>query len=160
VGQVLSAHGIKGETRFRYYSDDGSAALEYRRCVVYRTGEEVELESFSIRRQGASFIIKFKGLDTIEQIGFLLKQELLVHEADLPRLGEDEYYDYQLVGLEVVTEEGRQIGRVREIMHTGANDILVIDGRTEALVPMTEDHIRLIDTGAGLIRIRESELVA
>jgi 16S rRNA processing protein RimM len=159
VGQAVAAHGVKGEVKFWYYSDSGSGPLIYRRFIAYRDGEEVELFPARVRRQGPSFVIKFNGLETLESISFLLKRELYVREEDLPRLEEDEYYDYQLMGLDAVTEEGMVLGRVKDVMHTGASDILVIQGEKETLVPMTEDYVVAIRLADRIVEIRRAALL-
>ena len=80
-------------------------------------------------------------MDTLEKVQPLLKKELFVAEKDLPPLDEDEYYDFQLVGLKAIGADGGCIGTIKDVMHTGANDILVVQGANELLVPMTEDYI-------------------
>ncbi len=159
VGRVVAAHGVKGEIKFRYYNDAGAVSLEYPSYFFERDGTYIELVPTSIRRQKDLFIIAFKGLRAMEQVGPLLKKELHVAEKDLPALEEDEYYDFQLVGLRVVTEEDRVVGTVRDVMHTRANAILVIEGVGEVLVPMTEKHIAEINRENGFVRVREDALV-
>ena len=82
-----------------------------------------------------------------------------MREEDLAPLGEDEYYDYQLIGLTAVTEQDRKVGTVVDVMHTKASDILVIGGAREVLVPMTGAHIVSISREDGLVRVREDGLV-
>jgi 16S rRNA processing protein RimM len=97
-------------------------------------------------------------MERVEDVQFLLKKELSVREEDLPPLGDDEYYDYRLIGLAAVTDSGRPVGRVKDVMHTGAHDILVIEGRTELLVPMTEEHIAGISVEKGSVTVKEEAL--
>ncbi len=159
VGRVVSPHGLRGEVKFRYYNETGTTLPEYPSFFVDEGGAKTELKLSTARRQGNAFLMKFAGLETPEGVRFLLKKELLVAEDDLPALGEDEYYDYQLIGLRVLTEKERMVGTVKDIIHTGANDILVIDGPPEVLVPMTEGHIVSVDRSNGLVRVREEAVV-
>jgi 16S rRNA processing protein RimM len=159
VGQIVAAHGLRGEVKFRYYNETSSASLQYRTFFVDQDDRKIELKPIRARLQGGVFVMRFRGFDTAEKALPLLKKELFVAEKDLPPLEEGEYYDYELIGLKAVMEDGRSIGTVREIMHTKANDILVIEGFSEALVPMTEDHIVDIDREGGFVRIREEALV-
>jgi 16S rRNA processing protein RimM len=159
VGRVISTHGVRGEVKFKYYNEANADSLYYSSFFLDQEGQKLELKTGQIRRQGTLFLLKFKGLETAEEVDFLLKRELFVKEADLPPLDDGEYYDYQLIGLKVFTEKGEAIGEVKEVMHTKANDILVIDGLHEVLVPLTEVHIISIDQGDGIIRIREDALV-
>jgi 16S rRNA processing protein RimM len=159
VGQIVAAHGLKGEVKFRYYNETGSASLQYRSFFVDQDDKKIKLKLLRARLQGGVFVLQFKGLDTLEKVRSLLKKELFVAEKDLPVLDEGEYYDYQLIGLEAVTEDGRPIGKVRDVMHTGANDILVIEGVSELLVPMMEEYIVDISRDAGFVRVKAEALV-
>jgi 16S rRNA processing protein RimM len=159
VGRVFAAHGLKGEVKFRYYNETATAFPQYPSFFVDRAGTDVQLKPSRVRRQGNAFIIQFKGLERVEDVGFLLQKELCVAEDDLPALDEDEYYDYQLIGLRVVTEKGKVFGTVKDVMHVRAMDILVIEGVHEALVPMTEEHIVKIARAEGFVQVREEGLL-
>ena len=105
-------------------------------------------------------MIKFRGLETVEKVRSLLKKELFVSgRAISPPLDEGEYYDYQLIGLEAITDggTGRRHGKGRDAhrgeRHPGGG------GREEVLVPMTEDHIVDISQEDGFVRVREDGLV-
>jgi 16S rRNA processing protein RimM len=159
VGQVVAPHGIRGEVKFRYYNETGSASLQYRSFFTRdAAGKQIELTATRIQRQRNVFIIQFRGMESVEDVQFLLKKELSVREEDLAPLGDDEYYDYQLIGLAVATDRGRPVGRVKDVMHTGAHDILVIDGPMELLVPMTEAHIVSIRIEEGTVTVKEEAL--
>ncbi len=159
VGRVVAAHGIRGEVKFRYYNETESDSLKYRSFFTRdETGKQIELTATRIQRQRNVFIIKFRGMERVEDVQFLLKRELSVREEDLPPLADDEYYDYRLIGLTAVTDTGRPVGRVKDVMHTGAHDILVIEGRMELLVPMTEEHIVSIRVDEGSVTVKEEAL--
>jgi 16S rRNA processing protein RimM len=158
VGQIVAAHGLKGEVKLRYYNESGASSFHYTSLFVEQAGTKIELKPSHIRLQGNVLFLTFRGLETVEKVGFLVEKELLVAEKDLAPLEEGEFYDYQLIGLEAVTDEGRIIGRVADVMHTGAHDILVVAGPREALVPMTEEHLLDVDREHGLVRIKESAL--
>jgi 16S rRNA processing protein RimM len=161
VGRVIAAHGVRGEVKVRYYNETATASPQYPSFFVDRAGNDIELTPSRVRHQGKGFIIKFKGLETVEDVGFLLKKELCVAETDLPALDEDEYYDYQLIGLGVVTEKGRVVGTVKSVMHVRAMDILAVQGTAdeEVLVPMTEEHIVKVSREEGFVQVREEALV-
>ena len=158
VGQIVAFHGLKGEVKFRYYNESKETFLGYPGFFVDRDDLKIELAPSQVRLQDGIFIIKFRGLDTREKVRFLLRKELLVAEEDLPPLEEGEYYDFQLVGLEALTKEGWVVGRVKDVMHTGASDILVIAGDQEVLVPMTENHIGNISLSGGFVQITEAAI--
>lgn len=159
IGQVVSAHGIQGDIRFRYYGESDENLKGYRTLYVEVDGKKIELKPISIRRQKNLFLIRFKGLESIGKASFLLTRELLVAEADLPELEGDEYYDFQLMGMAVVNERGETIGEVKEILHTKGGDILSIVGKENLLIPMHEDFILHVDTGRSRIAVRERPFV-
>ena len=159
VGRVVSAHGVRGEVRFRYYNESNSTSVRYPKFFAEQAGKKIELEPLGVRLRGGVFIMQFRGLESVEGVCFLLGNELFVREEDLPPLGADEYYDYQLIGLRAVTEAERVVGTVSGVMHTKAHDILVIAGAGEMLVPMTEEHILAISREGGFVRVKEEALV-
>jgi 16S rRNA processing protein RimM len=155
IGQVVSAHGIQGDIRFSYYGESEENLKGYRTLYAEVDGKKIELKPVSVRRLKNLFLIRFKGLEGIEKASFLLKKELLVAETDLPELDGDEYYDFQLMGITVVNEQGEEIGKVNEVLHTKGGDILSIGGKADLLVPMHEDFILRIDIAKGCIAVRE-----
>jgi 16S rRNA processing protein RimM len=159
VGRVVSTHGIRGEVKFRYYNESGSASLQYPAFFADHKGTKRELVPTRIRPQGRLFLMTFEGLDRVEEARLLVGAELFVRGGGPCPFREDEYYDYQLIGLGVVTVKGQRIGTVKDVMHTGANDILVVQGEREVLVPMTEECIFAVNTDEGIVRVREEGLV-
>ena len=155
VGTIVSAHGVKGEIRFRYYNDEKGVLNGYTSFFVKSDDDWLQLHPTGINFHKGIFRIKFKGLDTIEDVSFLINRELYVKEGDLPGLDVDEYYEYQLIGLDVRSENDESLGTVSGIIRTGANDCLVVKGDREVLVPMTEDHILAVDMGNRVIRVRD-----
>jgi 16S rRNA processing protein RimM len=102
-------------------------------------------------------IAKLKGVSTREAAETLRGRELAVDRSALPEAGPDEYYQADLLGLEVVTTEGRPLGRVAHLMENGAALVLVVagpDGR-EALVPFTEECVPEVDLASGLLKVAE-----
>ncbi len=159
VGRVLSTHGVRGEIRFRYYNDSESDLCGYAALFADRDGQKIKLKPARVQARRGYFLIQFGELETPAAVSFLAGKELYVREEDLPRLGEGEYYDYQLIGLRAINERDEPIGQVKEIIHTKANDVIVIEGEREMLIPMQEDFILGIDVNAASIRIAEGALI-
>ena len=155
VGRIVSAHGVKGEIRFSYYNDDKGVLYGYTSFFVKKDDGWVRLQPTDINLHKGIFRIKFKGLDRIEDVSFLINRELCVKEGDLPGLNEDEYYEFQLVGLDVRKENGESLGEVSGVIHTGANDCLVVKGEREILIPMTEEHILAVELSDRIIRVKD-----
>jgi 16S rRNA processing protein RimM len=159
VGRVVSTRGLRGEIRFQYYNDSETSLYQYRSFFADCDGRKVQLRPSQIESRRGYFLIQFGGLETPSSVSFLIGKELFVKEEDLPGLSEGEYYDYQLIGLKVIDENGKSLGQVREIIHTKANDIIVIKGEKELLVPMQEEFVLDIDVGAASIRVSEGAVI-
>jgi len=159
IGRILSTRGLRGEIRFRYYNESESGLSRYAALYAERDGSYVELTPSRVQPQRGSFLIHFRDIATSGEASFLVGKELFVREEDLPSLNEGEYYDYQLVGLTAINEQHEPIGKVKEVIHTKANDIIVIGGETDILVPMLEDFILSVDISASSIRVAEGALV-
>lgn len=100
-------------------------------------------------------LVTFRGISTPEEAAAFRNQLVYVRAADVPALEEGEYYHHQLIGLEVYSETGRLLGKVREIIETGSNDVLVIRPEVgkEVLVPFVEENLLKVDLDQGQIHI-------
>ena len=153
VGRALGAHGVKGEVKFRYYNEAKDDFLRYA-FLYLRAGDHYTKLELTGRRFVKSLIyLKFQGLESPEEVFPLVNKELFVREEDLPCLDEDEYYDYQLIGLHVVDRGRVSIGKVKAVVHTKENDILTVAAAgEEVFVPLREEFILKIDMeGASIV---------
>jgi 16S rRNA processing protein RimM len=161
VGKILSAHGLKGEVKFRYYNEATEDFLRYASLFFKKGNTYTEFALTRKRFQKGLFYIRIEGLESPEEVFPLLNSELFVREEDLPRLEDGEYYDYQLVGLNVIDRKGEKTGTVKAVIHTKANDLLAIThGGEEVFVPLMEDFICKIDLEDSTIMIDESAYLA
>ena len=158
VGKVIAGHGLSGTVKFKYYNEDVDQFYHYTSLVTDKDGKQIELNPTEVRFSKGFFYLKFENLDSPEKVSFLINKELCVSEEDLPSLDNDEYYDYQLVGLNVVNHEHEVVGTVTQIVHIGVNNIMVVTGKEEMLVPMVEGLISSIDLNDSLIVIDEDAL--
>jgi 16S rRNA processing protein RimM len=158
VGRVIADHGLNGAVKFKYYNEGIEQFYNYTSLVIDKDGRQTELKPTEVRFSKGFFYLKFEGLNSPEKVSFLINLELCVREEDLPPLDNDEYYDYQLIGLHATNSRGNEIGTVTQVIHTGMNDIIVVTGKKEILVPMVEDIILKIDLGDSCISIDEGAL--
>jgi 16S rRNA processing protein RimM len=113
----------------------------------------VDVASASIA--GASAIVRLIGVETVEAAAALRGEYLYVAAADAARPPRGEYFLHEIVGLAVEAEDGRRLGRIEEILRTGANDVYVVGGPLgELLIPAIEEVVRSIDLAAGRLVIR------
>jgi len=159
VGKVVATYGIKGAVKFKYYNEVYDNFYGYTVLYVKDGSRYTKLEPTEKRFHKGFFYIAFKGFETPEEVFYLLSRELFVREEDLPRLETDEYYDYQLIGLDVVDRKLVKMGTVKDLMHMKTNDLLVVAGEEETFIPLTEEFICAIDLQGSKIVVDESVLL-
>ncbi len=161
VGRALGAHGLKGEIKFRYYNDVKEDFQRYEFLFHKKDNLYERIELAGKRFQKGLFYIRFTGLESPEEVFPLVNRELFVREEDLPRLESDEYYDYQLIGLDVTDRKGDRVGKVKAVVHTKANDLLSVESAGEEIfIPLTEEFIVRIDLEDSSIVVEESALIS
>lgn len=142
VGVISSTHGIRGEVKVFPTTDD-PARFKVLKKVILDTGKE----QMTLEIQGVKFfkqfvILKFKGIDNINDIEMYKGKSLLVSRENAAPLGEDEYYIADLIGMKVFTEDG-EFGVLKDVIETGANEVYVVDSKEhgEVLIPAIHDCI-------------------
>ena len=155
VGVISSTHGIRGEVKVFPTTDD-PARFKKLKIVLLDTGKELtELEVQSVKFFKQFVILKFRGIDNINDIEIYKGKSLLVPREDAVELEENEYYIADLIGMEVVTDE-REFGILRDVMETGANEVYIIDSKEhgEVLIPAIRDCILDVDVENRRMKIR------
>ncbi len=155
IGKIISTHGIKGETKFQYYNEKKEVLYMYTSFFIHENAGWRTLKPTGINLRKGLFYLNFDGLDKPEDVAFLINKELFVKEEDLPQLDENEYYEYQLLGLAVFDQEGVALGKVVQIIRTGANDVMLVKGEKETLIPMIEGYIQEIDVEYAFIKLTD-----
>jgi len=149
VGRVSRAHGVHGELIVEPLAPTES--LTSGRRVMISGGE---CKIAHARSSGRFVYLKLAGVDTREQAQALRGGYLQVREGDLAALPEGEYYRFQLIGLVVRSVDGRDLGRVTDVLSAPENDLYVVSGPSgEALIPAVDDVVQDIDLSACCITI-------
>lgn len=146
VGVISSTHGIRGEVKVFPTTDDAARFKKLKKVLLDTGKEQLELEVQSVKFFKQFVIVKFKGIDNINDIEIYKGKSLLVPREDAVALGKDEYYIADLIGMEVFTEEGR-LGVLKDVMETGANEVYIIDSNRhgEVLIPAIKQCILDVD---------------
>ncbi len=155
VGVITSAHGLRGEVKVFPTTDDAQRFRQLK-DVLLDTGTELKpLEVEQVRFFKNLVIVKFRGLDRIEEVEAYKGRDLLVTRANAVELGPDENFIADLIGLEVVTDEGGRLGQLTDVLQTGANDVYVVKRETgkELLLPAIKDCVLDIDLEAGRVTV-------
>lgn len=143
VGVISSTHGIRGEVKV-YPTTDDVTRFKSLKEVILDTGKEYRtLEIQGVRYFKNMVILKFKGIDTINEIEKYKGKDLLVTRENALPLEEGEFYIYDIIDSTVVTEDGEELGVLAEILETGANDVYVVKTKEgkELLLPSIKECI-------------------
>jgi 16S rRNA processing protein RimM len=152
LGRVSGVHGVRGWVKVHSYTEPRANIVGYDVWTLRRPGGERAIEVEDGRGQGASVVAKLRGVDDRDAARELLGAEIAVERSALPACAPGEYYWTDLEGLTVVTPGGERLGVVDHLVATGANDVLVLAGRPERLIPFVHGAvIRSVDLAAGLI---------
>jgi len=152
IGRIGRPHGLRGEMMLSGSSLSPDELLGVR-DFVWRgsTGATHALTLASARPMNARILVGFAGLDSREHAASLTNGELMAERARLPDPGPEAAYTFQLIGLKVETEEGRVLGELADIVHTGAHPIYVVRGARELLVPAAPGVLKRVSLSQGVI---------
>ena len=153
VGKLLHAHGVHGEMLMEVYTDFPERLVPGMTLYLGSPGGSLRLSRH--RRHQAGLLMTFEGYTTPEAVGQFRNQLLYVRSDDRPPLPEGEYYQHQLLNLRVISDTGEPIGVVREILETGATDVLVVRRplAPEVLIPIVDTFVQAIDLPNGEITV-------
>lgn len=147
VGVISSTHGVRGEVKVFPTTDDVTRFRQLKK-VYLDTGREMlplEIQNVKFFKQFA--ILKFKGIDNINDIEKYRGKSLMIDRKDAVDLDEDEYFIADMIGMKVCTEDGSEFGTLKDVMETGANDVYIIDSleHGEVLIPAIRECILDVD---------------
>lgn len=143
VGVITTTHGVRGEVKVFPTTDEAERFLELD-YVLLDTGRELrKLEIQNVKFFKNLAILKFKGIDNINDIEMYKGRDLWIPREEGQKLEEGEYYVADLIGMNVLLEDGTVFGTLKDVMETGANDVYVIDtkDRGEVLLPAIRECI-------------------
>jgi 16S rRNA processing protein RimM len=155
IGRVLGAYGVQGWVKIKAYTSDISNMLQYRPWyLLLKDAAPVQLPKIVARLQGNSVVAHWVGCEDRDQATLHKGAEIAILRQQLPALAEDEYYWSDLHGFTVVTETGITLGDIVSLFETGANDVMVIRGERERLLPYISEVVLSVDPTARVIRVR------
>lgn len=151
VAQVGAVNGVRGELRLNLFLEDPAALPQFKSWYINFGKGWQSAGLLSFRRVGAGFLIKFADCDDRDLARRYTNALLAVAREELPSLSADEHYWNDLEGLRVVTADHIELGVVDHLFETGANDVMVVRGEKERLLPYIDQVIIKVDLAARLI---------
>jgi 16S rRNA processing protein RimM len=154
MGRVAAPHGLKGWVKIAPFAASPGALAEQRRWWLGGRGEWEEVEVAQVALQGTTLLAQFAGRSDREAAAALRGREVALPREALPDAGPGEYYWTDLVGLEVVNEQGASLGRVTGLFSTGPHDVMRVgEGKRERLLPFVATVIRKVDLARRRIEV-------
>jgi 16S rRNA processing protein RimM len=138
LGYITGVLGVKGWFKIHSWTNPREAILEYQPWLLGEDRKPVTISKG--RPQGKTIVASLPGIEDREQAGKLVGLEIAVNREQLAKPQENSYYWSDLVGLAVETKEGDDLGHIVKMMETGANDVMVVRGDRERLIPFIPDH--------------------
>ncbi len=153
LGRVVGVFGTRGWIKVRSHSRERAGILRYPRWQLGSAGHWVEYGVVEGRVQGRGVIARLTGVQDPAQARVLVGADIAVAREELPALEPGAHYWADLEGLRVVNLAGVELGRVDHLIETGANDVIVVRGERERLIPCIKSVVRAVDAGSGVIRV-------
>ncbi|MCR5727116.1 MAG: ribosome maturation factor RimM [Lachnospiraceae bacterium] len=155
VGVITSPHGVHGEVNVFPTTDDPKRFLDLKKIYLDTKKELIECEIKSVKFFKNMVILSFNGMDDRNAIEKYRQCDLLIDREDAMELGEDEYFICDLIGLDIIDEDGKKIGVLKDVMTSAANDVYVVEKNDdeELLIPAIRDCILDTNLEEGYIRV-------
>lgn len=154
LGRIVSAHGIRGEVRVESWTDPPDAILCYTPWLLRGREGEWELSGVRGKVSGRGLIVSLPGVEDRSRAEAMRGIEISVPRRRLPPAQPGEYYWVDLEGLRVRTADGVELGVVRKVLPTGANEVLEVHGERVRMLPFVIGrYVKSVDLDAGIIEI-------
>jgi len=153
MGRIAAPFGVKGWVKVQPFTAETKSLTAYATWWLGRDGDWQEHPIEQAQAQGRVVVAKLKDCEDPETAMLLRGRQVAVPREAFPQTAANEFYWADLIGLRVVNGAEQDFGEVTEILETGANEVLVVSGERERLIPFIADVIREVDLDAGVVRV-------
>lgn len=148
AGRIVNTHGVIGEVKIEVWLDSPEFMKKFKR--IYADGREYKVVS---ARTHKNFLLeKLEGTDDVNA-AMLLKGKTVKIDRDDVKLPKGTYFLQDIIGADVINEQGNNVGVLKEIMESPSSDIYIVQGETEHLIPAVPEFILSVDADAGIINV-------
>jgi len=152
VGKISGVFGVKGWVKVFSFTDPRENILTYSPWLLKKSGETKTVNVVDGQLQGKTIVAQLTGVNDRDQAASLMGWDVFITQEQLPKTAKGEYYWSELIGLNVETIDGVQLGVVDSLLETGANDVIIVQGERERVIPFLQGQTIInIDLGAGKI---------
>lgn len=151
VGVITTTHGVRGEVKVFPTTDDPARFKKLKQVILDTGKEKIDLEISGVKFFKNMVILKFKGLDNINDVEKYRQKSLFVTRENAVKLKKDEYFIADLIGLRVISDEEEELGVLEDVLQTGANDVYLIkkEGEDDILLPAIKDCVKRVEIEEG-----------
>ena len=151
VGVITSTHGIRGEVKVFPTTDDPNRFRKLKQVILDTGKEQLDMEIASVKFFKNQVIVKFKGIDDINDVEKYRKAGIYVTRENAVPLGENEYFIADLIGLKVISDDEEELGLIDDVLQTGANDVYIVkkEQTPDLLIPAIKDCIKNVNIEEG-----------
>ncbi|MGK2953766.1 MAG: ribosome maturation factor RimM [Thiobacillus sp.] len=153
MGRIAAPFGVKGWVKVQTFCEDPGTLMDFESWRVGRGEQQKQYSVEAIQDHSNTLVAKLVGIDDRDAAYALRGQEISVAKNELPPPEENEFYWSDLIGLKAVNREGVELGRVDSLLETGAQDVLVIKGTREHLIPFVAAFVGKVDVAGGTIEV-------
>jgi len=155
IGKIVGTHGLRGDLKVRLPSGDPEILLDADQVTLHLpSGEKLTVEPARQSLHKGQVLLRLQGYDSIDQVEEMVGAQVLLHEAQLPALEEDEYYWADLKGLQVVDQQKGVLGKLHQMFTTAAHDTYVVTGPYgEVLIPAVSQFIQEINLDQQVMKV-------
>lgn len=150
IGHISGVHGIRGWVKVHSLTDPREAIFEYQPWLCGDSQKETRI--IEARLHGKHLVALLENISDRDQAESLVRQQIAVYRDQFPDLPDDEFYWTDLEGLAVRLEDGRELGTIRKMLATGANDVMLVQGDRERLIPFVQgQYVKRVSLDDGLV---------
>lgn len=161
IGKIGGAHGVRGEVKIIPLTDDVRRFSSLKECLILDEQERVKetKEVEKARVDDTRTLVKFKGIDDRDEVGKLTGFYIAVSREDAVKLPAGRYFIADLIGLKVVDDERGELGTIKDIINSGASDIIIVKrkGKNELLIPYLNAIVYEVDITSGTMKVKLPE---
>jgi len=154
LGKISGVFGVKGQVKVFSYTEPRENILDYNPWMLDQQGSWQAREIESGQLHGKGIVARLRGCEDRDQAQALVGHEIAVPREQLPATAADEYYWADLQGLTVITQQGVILGRISHLFETGSNDVMVVKGDREILIPyIRRQVVKSVDLDTGEMQV-------
>ena len=148
IGYIVKTWGIKGDVKVKSLTDVPGRYNTLKKVYIQNSaGKEREYCVESVRKIGGGLIISFMPNLSVSEAGEIVGKYITIPESEVPRLGKDCYYHFDIINMDVYTDDNKYLGKIVDILSTGSNDVYVAKNEEgEYLIPAIHDVVKEVDT--------------